>query len=155
MIATDSDIERCSLVLMFLTWTRSEDMKPTVRETWSRGIVWSAQILLTMFFIGAGYAKLTAPIDHLGILLGWTAGAPSYLLRVFGLVEICLGVATSLNLVFDAPASRLPIRSALVGGAMAMTMAIVHLFRLEAGMVLINVVLFLSCWVVRRGSPTS
>lgn len=54
--------------------------------------LWTLQGWLTMFFAGAGYAKLTEPLDILVHLLTWPAGVPLALIRTVGLVEIGLAM---------------------------------------------------------------
>ena len=60
--------------------------------------LWTLQGWLAMFFIAAGYAKLTEPMTNLINLMGWPAVAPENMVRGLGVVEIvlALGVLTPL-----------------------------------------------------------
>jgi hypothetical protein len=52
--------------------------------------LWTLQGWLTMFFVGAGYAKLTEPMDNLVELMRWPALVSENLVRGLGLAEIVL-----------------------------------------------------------------
>lgn len=60
--------------------------------------LWGMQIGLAMFFIGAGYAKLTQSPDLLGYLVGWTTLVSPETVRIAGWLEIAgaAGVLASL-----------------------------------------------------------
>lgn len=104
-----------------------------------------------MFFIGAGFAKIFESSSHISILLGWAAHVPYFVVMAVGFLEIFLGFCISLNLVFSGHLKRLPIVCAYIGGVMTAVMATVHLLRVEAGMLLINIVLFILCCAVAWG----
>ena len=42
-----------------------------VRAIWINAALWTFQGWLAMFFAAAGFAKLTEPMNHLIVLLGW------------------------------------------------------------------------------------
>lgn len=126
-------------------------MKTTVREALAKAAVWSAQIWLTMFFVGAGYAKLAVSPDHLNLLLGWTVNAPLGLVRGLGAVEMLLGLAMSFNLLSAVALPRLPAFCGAVLAAMSVVMAVLHLVRLDFGLAILNVFLVLLGVTVTRG----
>jgi|TARA_R100000149_G_scaffold63868_1_gene35175 hypothetical protein len=54
--------------------------------------LWTLQGWVAMFFIAAGYAKLTEPPSTLTALMGWPQYVPVNLVRGLGLAEIVLAV---------------------------------------------------------------
>lgn len=52
--------------------------------------LWTLQGWVAMFFVAAGYAKLTEPLSTLTALMGWPQYVPVDLVRGLGLVEIVL-----------------------------------------------------------------
>ena len=52
--------------------------------------LWTLQGWLAMFFVGAGYAKLTEPMDTLIQLMTWPALVSENLVRGLGLAELVL-----------------------------------------------------------------
>ncbi|WP_312594871.1 DoxX family protein [Brevundimonas sp.] len=60
--------------------------------------LWTLQGWIAMFFIAAGYAKLTEPMTNLINLMGWPAVAPENMVRGLGVVEmvLALGVLSPL-----------------------------------------------------------
>lgn len=54
--------------------------------------LWTLQGWVAMFFIAAGYAKLTEPVSTLTALMGWPQHVPVDLVRGVGLAEIVLAV---------------------------------------------------------------
>lgn len=103
--------------------------------------LWTFQGWLAMFFIAAGYAKLTEPIDLLTILLGWPNAGMSALLHQIGAVEVALGVAM-ISPVISWKAGRLPLLVASLGiFSLAVVMSVVHGARGEFGFALLNLLL--------------
>lgn len=68
------------------------------RAAYKNIALWTLQGWLAMFFIAAGYAKLTESMTNLITLMGWPAVAPENMVRGLGVVEIvlALGVLTPL-----------------------------------------------------------
>jgi hypothetical protein len=116
-----------------------------------RGLfLWTAQAWLAMFFVAAGYAKLTEPAANLVALLGWPAGQPLDLVRGIGTAEIVL----ALGMI--APGSsgagrRVVVICAMGLAAAATTMLAIHLFRAEAGLAIVNGVLIALAGMVAWG----
>lgn len=54
--------------------------------------LWTLQGWIAMFFIAAGYAKLTEPLDNLIDLMRWPALAPENFVRGLGVAEIVLAL---------------------------------------------------------------
>ncbi|WP_292058251.1 MULTISPECIES: DoxX family protein [unclassified Brevundimonas] len=54
--------------------------------------LWVMQAWLAMFYIGAGYAKLTQKHDLLALMMTWPAQVDTELLRVIGGIEIALAL---------------------------------------------------------------
>ncbi|MFW2341508.1 DoxX family protein [Brevundimonas sp.] len=54
--------------------------------------LWTLQGWVAMFFIAAGYAKLTEPVSTLTALMSWPQHVPVDLVRGVGLAEIVLAV---------------------------------------------------------------
>lgn len=54
--------------------------------------LWTLQGWVAMFFIAAGYAKLTEPVSTLTALMGWPQYVPVNLVRGLGLAEIVLAI---------------------------------------------------------------
>ncbi|RZJ43377.1 MAG: DoxX family protein [Brevundimonas sp.] len=61
--------------------------------------LWTAQGWLAMFFIAAGYAKISEPMVNLVTLLSWPATADVAFVRALGLFEIVLAVGVLTPLV--------------------------------------------------------
>lgn len=61
--------------------------------------LWTLQGWIAMFFIGAGYAKLSEPMDNLVDLMRWPALVSETMVRGLGLAEIILAVLVLAPLV--------------------------------------------------------
>jgi putative oxidoreductase len=76
----------------------------TGRNGWTIGL-WAAQVLLALFYLYAGYNKLTQPIDALATMgMGFVLVVPELLTRFIGLAEV-LGAA---GLILPAATRILP-----------------------------------------------
>ena len=74
------------------------------RNWWTIGL-WAAQVLLALFYLYAGYNKLTQPIDALATMgMGFVLVVPELLTRFIGLAEV-LGAA---GLILPAATRILP-----------------------------------------------
>lgn len=60
--------------------------------TYRNLMLWTLQGWIAMFFIAAGYAKLTEPMTNLVALMGWPALAADSFVRSLGGVEVALAV---------------------------------------------------------------
>ena len=103
--------------------------------------LWTFQAWLAMFFIGAGYAKLTESMANLTLLMQWPAMASPAFIRGLGVVEIVLAVMVLTPLV----SWRLgrPILLVAAAGLIALetVMLILHALDLNIGLALINLFL--------------
>ena len=92
-----------------------------------------------MFFAGAGYAKLTAPHDHMTLLLGWPAHVTTTTLHGIGMLELVLA-ATMLAPLWPQGRRVMIIGAAGLIGLQALAL-IVHASRADLGLAFINVIL--------------
>lgn len=134
---------------------RSINRRRTDRSStiWRKASTWSAQIWLTMFFIGAGFAKLTEPMTNLDLLLGWSAFTPDYVVRSVGALEMGLALAVCANLVLFPAARRLTVVAGAAAAVIATAMGVVHLARLEWQLAAVNLCLLMLAMVVVRRYP--
>lgn len=103
--------------------------------------LWTLQGWLAMFFIAAGYAKLTEPMGNLIALMQWPAMASDGFVRGLGGLEVLLALGLLAPLVswrFGRPALL-----AAAGGlaAMEVVMSGVHAIGGEWSLVAVNLVL--------------
>ena len=61
--------------------------------------LWTLQGWIAMFFVAAGYAKLSEPMDNLVDLMRWPALVPPDLVRGLGIAEILLALLVLAPLV--------------------------------------------------------
>lgn len=103
--------------------------------------LWTMQGWVAMFFIAAGYAKLTEPMANLTALMTWPGMAAEGLVRGLGGVEILL----ALGLLAPLASWRVgrPILLASTAGLLALqtAMAGVHLLGADWGLTAVNLVL--------------
>ena len=94
-----------------------------------------------MFFIAAGYAKLTESMENLTVLMHWPALASTSFVRGLGVVEIVLALMVLAPLVswrFGRPL----LMTASVGLlALQTIMMILHAMELDIGLALTNLFL--------------
>lgn len=112
--------------------------------------LWTLQAWLSMFFVGAGYAKLTSSSDLLILLLGWPEGVDLKFVRAMGAAELSLaiGIITPLLTWRLAPVM---VASALGLIGLAGFSLAQHLGRLEFGFVGLNLVLATAALAVLIG----
>lgn len=103
--------------------------------------LWTLQGWLAMFFIAAGYAKLSEPMTNLVELMRWPARAPENMVRGLGVAEIVLAVLVLAPLVSWKHGRPLLVTAAAGLLALETIMLAVHLAGLEFGLALTNVVL--------------
>ncbi|NBB65939.1 DoxX family protein [Pseudomonas sp. ODNR1LW] len=111
------------------------------RAVYKNITLWTLQGWIAMFFIAAGYAKLTEPMANLIALMGWPAVAPENMVRGLGVVEIILALGVLAPLVswrFGRPLL-LTASAGLI--AMETTMTIVHALSQDIGLAVVNLVL--------------
>ena len=103
--------------------------------------LWTLQGWLAMFFIAAGYAKLTEPMDTLTDLMRWPALAPENMVRGLGVAEIVLAVLVLAPLASWKHGRPLLVTAASGLLALETIMLGVHALGLEFGLAVTNVVL--------------
>ena len=103
--------------------------------------LWTLQGWLAMFFIAAGYAKLSEPMVNLVELMRWPAFAPEDMVRGLGLAEIVLAVLLLAPLVSWKHGRPLLVVAASGLLALELVMLGVHGLALEGGLALTNLVL--------------
>ena len=111
------------------------------RAAYKNIALWTLQGWLAMFFIAAGYAKLTEPMGNLISLMHWPAMASDGFVRGLGGLEVAL----ALGLLAPLASWRIggPALLASAGGLAALTlvMAGVHAIGAEWGLVAVNLIL--------------
>jgi len=103
--------------------------------------LWTVQGWLAMFFIAAGYAKLTEPMDNLVQLLRWPALTSESLVRGLGVAELVLGVMVLAPLVSWKLGKPFLIAAAAGLLASEIVMLGVHAWAGEISLTITNVVL--------------
>jgi hypothetical protein len=94
-----------------------------------------------MFFIAAGYAKISEPMDNLVALMTWPAYVSESLVRGLGIVEIVLALGLIAPLL-SWTLGRWPLLVSAAGLIVLETvMLAVHAVQLEAGLALTNLAL--------------
>lgn len=103
--------------------------------------LWTFQGWIAMFFIAAGYAKLTEPLDNLVLLMRWPELVGESLVRGVGIVEIVLALGVLAPLL-SWKIGRWPLLVSTVGLiAMQATMLTVHAIGLDLSLALTNAAL--------------
>ena len=103
--------------------------------------LWTLQGWLAMFFIAAGYAKLSEPMTNLVELMKWPAFAPDNMVRGLGVAEIVLAVLLLAPLVSWKVGRPLLVTAAAGLLALETAMLGLHTFGLEFGLAFTNAVL--------------
>lgn len=111
------------------------------RTAYANIVLWTLQGWIAMFFIAAGYAKLTEPMTNLINLMGWPAVAPENMVRGLGVVEIVLAMGV-LSPLISWRVGRPLLLTATVGLiVMETTMMMIHALSQDFGLAAVNAVL--------------
>lgn len=103
--------------------------------------LWTLQGWAAMFFVAAGYAKLTEPLETLAALMTWPAFVAAPLVRGVGIVEIVLALGLLAPLI-SWRIGRWPLLISAAGLVVLETvMLVVHVIGLDPGLALVNVAL--------------
>jgi hypothetical protein len=94
-----------------------------------------------MFFIAAGYAKLTEPMTNLITLMGWPAVAPENMVRGLGVVELILGLGVLSPLVSWRIFRPVLLTSTVGLIVLEATMLTIHALSRDAGLAVVNLLL--------------
>ncbi|MGH7027764.1 DoxX family protein [Brevundimonas sp.] len=103
--------------------------------------LWTFQGWIAMFFVAAGYAKLTESMENLTVLMNWPAMASVSFVRGLGVAEMVLALMV-LSPLISWRIGR-PLLLTAVAGLLALetVMLGVHAFSLDIGLALTNLVL--------------
>lgn len=104
-------------------------------------ILWTLQGWLAMFFLAAGYAKLTEDLALLTLLMGWPEAAGLGVVRTVGGVEMALAAALILALMSEGRGRIAALPAAAVLGANAAGLMVWHAVRSEIGLAATNLIL--------------
>ena len=110
-------------------------------ETYRNLSLWTLQGWLSMFFIAAGYAKLTDPIDNLVALMGWPAQMADGFVRGVGGVEIGLALGLLAPLISWRLGRPVLLMATAALSAMTLIMLGVHLMSFDIGLAVVNAIL--------------
>ena len=102
--------------------------------------LWVLQGLLALFFLAAGFFKISQPIDGLASHMPWVRSVPVALVRFIGAAEILGGVGLILPVLTGVQ----PWLTALAAIGLMLVMvlaAVFHVSRREAPRISVNVVL--------------
>lgn len=103
--------------------------------------LWTLQGWVAMFFVAAGYAKVSEPMDNLVELMRWPAFVSESFVRGLGWAEIVLALAVLTPLI-SWRVGRLPLVTAAAGLLILETvMLVIHAASLHLGLALTNVFL--------------
>ncbi len=103
--------------------------------------LWTLQGWIAMFFIAAGYAKLTEPMTNLINLMGWPAVAPENMVRGLGVVEMVLALGVLSPLISWRVGRPLLLTAATGLIVMEATMLAVHAVNRDIGLAAVNAIL--------------
>ncbi len=103
--------------------------------------LWTFQGWIAMFFIAAGYAKLTESMENLTVLMHWPAMASANFVRGLGVVEIVLAVMMLAPLISWRFGRPLLLTASVGLLALQSIMLILHATELDIGLALTNLFL--------------
>jgi len=111
------------------------------RAAYANIALWTLQGWIAMFFIAAGYAKLTEPMTNLINLMGWPAIAPENMVRGLGVVEIVLAMGVLSPLISWRIGRPLLMTAATGLIVLESTMLIIHASSQDVGLAVVNAIL--------------
>ncbi len=103
--------------------------------------LWTLQGWIAMFFIAAGYAKLSEPIDNLIVLMTWPALVSDAFVRGLGIAELVLAVGVLAPLASWKIGRPVLMVSAAGLALLELAMLGVHAIGLDIGLAIVNVLL--------------
>lgn len=103
--------------------------------------LWTLQGWIAMFFIAAGYAKLSEPMANLVDLMKWPALVPANLVRGLGVAEIVLAVLVLAPLVSWKQGRPMLVMAASGLLALEIVMLAIHATGMDVGPAVTNVAL--------------
>lgn len=111
------------------------------RAAYANIALWTLQGWIAMFFIAAGYAKLTEPMTNLINLMGWPAVAPENMVRGLGVVEIVLAMGVLSPLISWRIGRPLLMTAATGLVVLESTMLVIHAMSQDVGLAVVNAIL--------------
>lgn len=112
-----------------------------VKATYRNLALWTLQGWVAMFFIAAGYAKVTESMDNLITLMSWPALVSTQFVRGVGIAEIVLAVGLLAPLVSWKIGRPLLIVAAAGLVVLEAVMLGVHALGGDIGLAIVNVIL--------------
>ena len=103
--------------------------------------LWTFQGWLAMFFIAAGYGKMTESMDNLVALMGWPALFSENFVRGVGIAELVLALGMLAPLASWKFGRPLLMVSGLGLLALESVMLGVHVMGQDVGLAIVNVIL--------------
>lgn len=110
--------------------------------------LWTLQGWLAMFFVAAGYAKLSQPMEMLIILLSWPVHFAPPAVRLLGALEVLLAAAVLSPLISWTFGRPLLVSATMAMLALEAMMFIIHAMSFEWSHALINLALGLMTAIV-------
>lgn len=112
---------------------------------------WTMQGWLCMFFVAAGYAKLTEPTALLEVLMTWPALVDPWVVDAVGIAEIVAGALMLAGLASWTPGRPVVIGAALLLAVAAATALVFHGLEGHLGHALTNLALLALAIAVAAG----
>ena len=103
-------------------------------------LLWIAQVLIAVVFIGSGFVKFTMPIPELSQQMPWTGQLPVAFVRFIGIVDFTGGIGILLP-ALTRILPRLTVLAALGCTVLQILALIFHISRGEANVTPLNFVL--------------
>ena len=103
--------------------------------------LWTLQGWIAMFFVAAGYAKLSEPMENLVDLMRWPALVAPNMVRGLGIAEIILAVLVLAPLVSWKQGRPLLVMAASGLLALEVVMLALHVTGMDVGPAVTNLVL--------------
>ena len=103
--------------------------------------LWTLQGWIAMFFIAAGYAKLTESMENLTVLMHWPAMASVSFVRGLGVAEIVLALMVLAPLISWRLGRPLLLTASVGLLALQSIMLILHAMEMDIGLALTNLFL--------------
>jgi hypothetical protein len=120
---------------------RAPSARNRVAQTYRNLTLWTFQGWIAMFFIAAGYAKLTESLDNLITLMGWPALVPEPFVRGLGIAEIILALGMLAPLVSWRMGRPLLMVAAFGLAVLEVVMLGVHALGGDIGLSIVNLIL--------------
>jgi hypothetical protein len=125
------------------------------RAVYKNVALWTLQGWIAMFFIAAGYAKLTEPMTNLITLMGWPAVAPENMVRGLGVVELVLAFGVLAPLASWRVGRPLLLTASAGLIVMESTMLVIHALSQDIGLAVVNAILLAFTLAVFLGRRTA